>query len=434
MECSLPCVIHVVDSLTAQLLSHCVTRAHLNVQAYWEDFGAVQDAYMPKDVSKAGHRGIGFVTFNGSEALERVMATTHTLHGTELAVDRAEPKASERHPNSLWFASRSAQPGAMPNFAAQALLQQLGGASAGGFSGLHDHREDTSAAQAGALGGYPAEHHGVSKALATLSESERSALEQYSIAAGAGMDPQRLQLAQSVLAQHQTSFARNAGANSRNVQALQGLSFGPSGQGIGIGLSMLSQAGSNGRGALDTSDPTTWQMMQAVRNAGLSDAHGLGGIRPPAPPAGGPNASARAAGPRIFVGKLNKDCTEGDVKDYFSKFGYVLDVYMPRDKANRSEHRGFGFVTFETQGALTRIMTYDQPHQIRGSIIAIDDAAPRREDGLAPVAASGGYSHGSSHTMQSMEVLEGAGGAGDESLGPARRHAENGIRNGYKPY
>ena len=48
---------------------------------------------MPKDVSKAGHRGIGFVTFSASDALERVMATSHTLHGTELAVDRAEPKA-----------------------------------------------------------------------------------------------------------------------------------------------------------------------------------------------------------------------------------------------------------------------------------------------------------------------------------------------------
>ena len=48
---------------------------------------------MPKDVSKAGHRGIGFVTFAAADALERVMATTHSLHGTELAVDRAEPKA-----------------------------------------------------------------------------------------------------------------------------------------------------------------------------------------------------------------------------------------------------------------------------------------------------------------------------------------------------
>ena len=42
-----------------------------------------------------------------------------------------------------------------------------------------------------------------------------------------------------------------------------------------------------------------------------------------------------------------------------------MDVYMPRDKMNRSDHRGFGFVTFETQGALARIMTHDGPHQIR---------------------------------------------------------------------
>lgn len=61
---------------------------------YQKSLPAVQDAYMPKDVSKAGHRGIGFVTFQGSDALERVMATTHSMHGTELAVDRAEPKAA----------------------------------------------------------------------------------------------------------------------------------------------------------------------------------------------------------------------------------------------------------------------------------------------------------------------------------------------------
>ena len=44
---------------------------------------------------------------------------------------------------------------------------------------------------------------GINKPLANLSEAERSALEQYSLAAGAGMDPQRLQLAQSALQQQQ---------------------------------------------------------------------------------------------------------------------------------------------------------------------------------------------------------------------------------------
>lgn len=37
-----------------------------------------------------------------------------------------------------------------------------------------------------------------------------------------------------------------------------------------------------------------------------------------------------SAGPRIFVGKLNKDTSEQDVKDYFIRFGYVMDVYLPR--------------------------------------------------------------------------------------------------------
>lgn len=46
-------------------------------------------------------------------------------------------------------------------------------------------------------------------------------------------------------------------------------------------------------------------------------------------------ASARA-GPRIFVGKLNKDTSEADVKDYFGTFGFVMDVYLPRDRAQQA--------------------------------------------------------------------------------------------------
>lgn len=52
------------------------------------------------------------------------------------------------------------------------------------------------------------------------------------------------------------------------------------------------------------------------------------------------------------------------LQDYFTKFGYVLDVYMPRDKVKRSEHRGFGFVTFETEAAIQRIAQHG-PHQIK---------------------------------------------------------------------
>jgi hypothetical protein len=35
-------------------------------------------------------------------------------------------------------------------------------------------------------------------------------------------------------------------------------------------------------------------------------------------------------GPRIFIGKLSKETSEQDVKDHFMRFGFVLDVYLPR--------------------------------------------------------------------------------------------------------
>lgn len=61
-------------------------------RAYFEQFGIVQDAYMPKDAFKQGHRGIGFVTYAFVEPVEQVMGSTHTLNGQELAIDRATPK------------------------------------------------------------------------------------------------------------------------------------------------------------------------------------------------------------------------------------------------------------------------------------------------------------------------------------------------------
>jgi hypothetical protein len=46
-------------------------------RAYFEQFGRLQDAYMPRDHSKQAYRGIGFVTFASPESVERVMAVKH---------------------------------------------------------------------------------------------------------------------------------------------------------------------------------------------------------------------------------------------------------------------------------------------------------------------------------------------------------------------
>lgn len=102
------------------------------------------------------------------------------------------------------------------------------------------------------------------------------------------------------------------------------------------------------------------------------------------------------------------------------RFGFVLDVYLPRDKNNKREHRGFGFVTFETEAAIQRVVAHG-PHHIKGSIVAIDSAVPRQEEMLLALGADAGLATGAAlaasadreaaEAIHAMEVLslEGSG-------------------------
>ncbi|KAL6749267.1 hypothetical protein V8C86DRAFT_2852347 [Haematococcus lacustris] len=90
----------------------------------------------------------------------------------------------------------------------------------------------------------------------------------------------------------------------------------------------------------------------------------------------GPGFVNGSAGPRLFIGKLSKEASEVDVKEYFMQFGYVIDVYMPKTKDNKQEHRGFGFVTFETEAAIQRVVSHGS-HTLKGSTVAIDIAMPK---------------------------------------------------------
>ncbi len=47
---------------------------------------------MPRDHSKQGYRGIGFVTYASADSVEKIMAVKHWLNGHEIAIDRATPK------------------------------------------------------------------------------------------------------------------------------------------------------------------------------------------------------------------------------------------------------------------------------------------------------------------------------------------------------
>jgi len=409
----------------------------IQFRAYFEQFGAVQDAYMPKDPSKQGHRGIGFVTYASPDSVEDVMAKTHVLNGNEVAIDRATPK--ER-------AQGATLPGRLSM--SQPNLHILSGA--GGSAGGSGHGGGMFPAfiRGSGLGG------GLGSGVFPPHSPSYYYGEGSGHGEGSGAGLGNRQMSHPVLPSSTSQFgspprygsgtaiSRRGNDSGSNLAAT---GSGTAGGGYGATSTSATTSATNLQAALqqhlssnslssldgNVSTSTTPHQQQLINliNANVAAAGGGSGqfplpsgpssandltavlpqqhaeqqlqhthparmhasrISPGSLQGGGGAATAGAsispagppssrAGPRIFVGKLNRETSDQDVKDYFARFGYVLDVYLPRDRVNKREHRGFGFVTFETEASIHRVVTHG-PHYIRGSVIAIDSAVPRQDE------------------------------------------------------
>jgi len=89
---------------------------------------------------------------------------------------------------------------------------------------------------------------------------------------------------------------------------------------------------------------------------------------------GGPKESVNKA----FVGGLSIDTTEQDLKDYFSKFGNVTEVAIP--KPGDGKKRGFGFVTFDDTDCVDRLIIL-QNHELNGRSLDVKKAVPKDSRG-----------------------------------------------------
>ncbi|KAI9739033.1 MAG: hypothetical protein M1834_007245 [Cirrosporium novae-zelandiae] len=77
---------------------------------------------------------------------------------------------------------------------------------------------------------------------------------------------------------------------------------------------------------------------------------------------------------KIFVGGVSQEATEQDFKQFFMKFGRVVDATLMMDK-DTGRPRGFGFVTFDSEAAVEA--TLEGPLEILGKPIEVKKAQPR---------------------------------------------------------
>ena len=83
---------------------------------------------------------------------------------------------------------------------------------------------------------------------------------------------------------------------------------------------------------------------------------------------------------KIFVGRLTEEVTTDDLKEFFSEFGVVTDVFIPKP------FRGFAFVSFTDSHVVQSLLEEDYilPVASSGSTVSIhvSNAIPKNNNGI----------------------------------------------------
>lgn len=73
----------------------------------------------------------------------------------------------------------------------------------------------------------------------------------------------------------------------------------------------------------------------------------------------------------MFIGQCTEDLTEDILREYFSQFGEISDLYVPKP------FRAFAFVTFVDSNAAKNVCS--QEHQIKDTKVYVTEAVPKGE-------------------------------------------------------
>jgi hypothetical protein len=122
---------------------------------------------------------------------------------------------------------------------------------------------------------------------------------------------------------------------------------------------------------------------------------------------------------KIFVGGLPISCDDNKLREYFSKYGVIVDAVVMIDR-DLQRHRGFGYVLFQDSGSVDAAVAEHDNHQIDGKWVDVKRCVVQENQpsagmsGGAPWPQSGpmrkGYGKGGISSGMGMAPMPGVSG------------------------
>lgn len=122
---------------------------------------------------------------------------------------------------------------------------------------------------------------------------------------------------------------------------------------------------------------------------------------------------------KFFVGGLPLTLTEDELKEYFSSYGHVLEQQIMLDRES-GRSRGFGFITFDSENAVEKVLNNGRMHEIHGKQVEIKRAKPKRA--------------GAENAIESRQHRGGSGSRSYNNFGGSEGGYGGGYGRGYGGY
>ncbi|CAL4983081.1 unnamed protein product [Urochloa decumbens] len=105
---------------------------------------------------------------------------------------------------------------------------------------------------------------------------------------------------------------------------------------------------------------------------------------------------------KLFIGGISWDTNEDRLREYFDKYGEVVEAVIMRDRAT-GRARGFGFIVFADPAVAEQVIM--EKHMIDGRMVEAKKAVPR--DDQHALSKSGGSAHGSPGPSRTKKIFVG---------------------------